>query len=222
MEALLQLSHQIGLALLFLVLLSFASSRDVPRLLRPVAGTAVLVSCIGLAQYSGWELFLRIPSAGMPSATLGYRNFAAMYVILCLPLCAFLLVTAGRRRELWTWGVGLSLLLGRPRDELMHDPPGPDRFHDLPTPLRGEGPVLVGEDGALEGERLLVVAGHLEEPVRDAPAEAFLPEGVRPAPVEVDDPNPVGHRHREGPDGLADGVDAVLLVVGAGDLVQVR
>ena len=46
------------------------------------------VSVIGIGQYLGIA-FLSLPSAGFPSATFGYRNIAAMFIVTVLPF-AFL------------------------------------------------------------------------------------------------------------------------------------
>ena len=61
----------------------------------------------------------------------------------------------------------------------MDDHRGGDHLHHHPY-LRegGNRSVLVGEDGMLECECLLVVVQHRVKSVRDVPVEAFLPEGV--------------------------------------------
>ncbi len=114
-EALVQLSHQIALTLLFLVLLNNLRRQDILRYLRPLVGTGALVSWIGIVQYAGWGLFW-IPSTGMPSATLGYRNFAAMYMILCIPLGFLLFLETRRPTGMWAWGMtvasNLTFLIG--------------------------------------------------------------------------------------------------------------
>ncbi|MBT4139494.1 MAG: tetratricopeptide repeat protein [Candidatus Latescibacteria bacterium] len=47
--------------------------------------TGLTVSIIGILQYHNIA-FTQIPSTGQPSATFGYRNFAAMYLIPLIPL----------------------------------------------------------------------------------------------------------------------------------------
>lgn len=47
-----------------------------------------VVSVIGILQYHGLA-FTRIPSNGQPSATFGYRNFAAMFLVAVIPTCLF-------------------------------------------------------------------------------------------------------------------------------------
>ncbi|MDA0745751.1 MAG: O-antigen ligase family protein [bacterium] len=109
-DALVQLSHQIALTLLFFALLNSIRSTDILDLLKPVVGTAAVVSIIGLLQYPGWGL-LWIPSSGMPSATLGYRNFAAMYMILCIPVSFRLFLAARSRTGTWSWAISTALML---------------------------------------------------------------------------------------------------------------
>jgi len=109
-EALVQISHQLSLTLLFLVLLHTVKPSDVPRYLVPIAVGGGMVACIGVVQYLGLGL-LWIPSAGMPSATLGYRNFAAMAILLSLPAGAYLFTSAGRGRSAWFWGLCCAVML---------------------------------------------------------------------------------------------------------------
>ena len=60
----------------------------------------------------------------------------------------------------------------------MDDHRGGDHLHHHPYLREGNRSVLVGEDGMLECECLLVVVQHRVKSVRDVPVEAFLPEGV--------------------------------------------
>jgi Flp pilus assembly protein TadD/O-antigen ligase len=59
--------------------------------------SGLLVSVAGIAQYLGLELLLRLPTNGHPSATFGYRNFAAMFLVPAAPLAAYLSLRSRRR-----------------------------------------------------------------------------------------------------------------------------
>jgi tetratricopeptide (TPR) repeat protein len=65
---------------------------------RLMALMGLLVSAIGICQYFGFA-FLSLPSAGLPSATFGYRNMTAMFVIIALPFGFLQFLTAKSRRE---------------------------------------------------------------------------------------------------------------------------
>jgi Flp pilus assembly protein TadD/O-antigen ligase len=65
-------------------------------------GVAAVVSGIGVLQYLNLG-FMWIPTNGNPSATFGYRNFAAMYLVAAIPFCAVNLLRATR-----PWQVGLA------------------------------------------------------------------------------------------------------------------
>jgi tetratricopeptide (TPR) repeat protein/O-antigen ligase len=107
-ETLIHLSHQLSLTVLFLGLVNSLHGKTIKRFLQPIGLAAAAVSIVGLIQFPGLG-FLWIPSSGMPSSTLGYRNFAAMYLILSIPLSVLLYVEARRRLHVWVWGVSAAL-----------------------------------------------------------------------------------------------------------------
>ena len=109
-EALVHISQHVGLLLFFLVLLNNLTPRDLPRHLPPIVITATLVAFTGILQFAGWGMH-GIPSAGLPSGTMGYRNYAAMYMILSLPLSVFLFLQARRISQIGLWGFCISLML---------------------------------------------------------------------------------------------------------------
>ena len=96
--ALLELTKILSGCLLFALVAVGFHLRDLPRLLAPWAAAALGVSLIGIGQYHGWQPF-DIPSAGLPSATLGYRNIAAMYLIQSIPICIGLFLIARSKRD---------------------------------------------------------------------------------------------------------------------------
>lgn len=53
------------------------------RILRAVAVVGIGVSILGILEYLGWTWVI-FPSAGRPSATLGFRNIAGMYLAVSL------------------------------------------------------------------------------------------------------------------------------------------
>lgn len=102
---LLPLSVEAGFTLFFLFLL--VSRPSDTTLLRAGGIGCVVVSTIGLVQAMGG--FVDLPSAALPSATLGHRNLAAAYVVSLLPFVAFgAWKTSGRFRHAWWAGLGLS------------------------------------------------------------------------------------------------------------------
>ena len=88
------------------------SDRELLLWSRVTAVALGIVSALGVAQYVGVASTL-IPSAGLPSSTFFYRNFAAMYLVLALPLAAvpFLIAPDTRRTALWSTPLTLGALL---------------------------------------------------------------------------------------------------------------
>lgn len=84
-----------------------------PRLLLHVvtalATAGALISVLGIVQYVGYRP-LAAPSAGLPSATFGFRNIAAMVCVQTLPF-AVILAIEGRRRS-GILGVVAAALIG--------------------------------------------------------------------------------------------------------------
>ena len=109
-EATLLSVHHIGLLLLFFVLLNTVRVQNLTRHIRSIVTAGVIVAIIGIIQYAGWGLHW-IPSAGFPSGTLGYRNFAAMYTILCIPLALLLFLETRRETSIWGWALCTSVLI---------------------------------------------------------------------------------------------------------------
>ncbi len=101
-ESLVMVSQQIALTFLLLCSIDNLRPERLIGYLRPFVGAAAVLALIGLAQYAGWG-FLWIPTTGMPSSTLGYRNFAAMYMVLCIPLGWLLFARSRHRAWIWIW-----------------------------------------------------------------------------------------------------------------------
>ncbi|MBT3602371.1 MAG: hypothetical protein HN521_04820 [Candidatus Latescibacteria bacterium] len=109
-DTLVQVSHHLGLALLFFVLLNNIRTQNILRHMRPIVAIGIVIALIGIAQYAGWGTFWKIPSAGLPGSTLGYRNYAAMFTILCLPLSLLLFIEARHPKPQFGWGLGTAIL----------------------------------------------------------------------------------------------------------------
>ena len=109
-EVILQLSHLIAFPLFFWVVLNNFRSQNLPRYFAYAVGTGIFVAIIGIIQYAGWGLHW-IPSAGFPSGTLGYRNFAAMYTILCIPLSLYLFIESLQEKQRYFWSLGTAILI---------------------------------------------------------------------------------------------------------------
>lgn len=78
------------------------------RVLRAVAIASILVSLIGVSEYLGfsWAMW---PSAGRPSATLGFRNFAGMYLAVAFFLSGRL-VFSESKKDHWLGLVAVVLI----------------------------------------------------------------------------------------------------------------
>ncbi len=82
-----ELIFQLALICLYL-LAAQAKPRDVQIWMWTILGISAVVSTIGIQEYLG-VAFADIPSNGRPSATFGFRNFAAMYLVASLPVCFY-------------------------------------------------------------------------------------------------------------------------------------
>lgn len=103
LDSLVELTHQIALTCLVLVTANTLSSKNFILLLKTNAATGLALALIGILQYQNLA-FDNLPTNGMPSATFGYRNFAAMYLICSIPLTALLsLVTSSKFAFFLSW-----------------------------------------------------------------------------------------------------------------------
>ena len=95
-EALVQISRTFTLLLLALLAAYALRPAAIRTVYTAAAATGAVISCIGIAQYFGWG-FAGIPSVGNPSATFGYRNFAASYLVISIPATAAFAWTSASR-----------------------------------------------------------------------------------------------------------------------------
>ena len=89
LDSLFEIVYQIALLHLFFITTSTLNKQDVDALLWTTVITGMVVSIIGILQYHNLA-FTALPSNGHPSATFGYRNFAAMYLIGVIPIAGLL------------------------------------------------------------------------------------------------------------------------------------
>lgn len=83
-ESLIQSQRIITFSLIPIVFCTIRSQNAVKLIYAIACVTGALISIIGISQYFGWA-FDTIPTVGNPSATFGYRNFAASYLVVLLP-----------------------------------------------------------------------------------------------------------------------------------------
>ncbi len=102
-EALITLSTHVGYGIVALGAAALVPPTQTLSLLRFSAIGGLCVSVIGILEHFGvgWALY---PSAGRPSATFGFRNVAAMYLAVNIPLSASLFLRDKKRD--WLLGVG--------------------------------------------------------------------------------------------------------------------
>jgi len=100
----------INLSILFFLTVNNISKKGIYLILRTWVLVGGIVSIIGIGQYLGLG-FEWIPSAGNPSSTFAYRNMAAMFLILTLPVAGFLFSKSRRIRNEILWGVVTTLLM---------------------------------------------------------------------------------------------------------------
>ncbi|MSS72227.1 MAG: hypothetical protein EXS64_12165 [Candidatus Latescibacteria bacterium] len=109
LDTLVEALNQMALLALFFVAAHTLTLRTLRPVLWASAGAGLAVSLIGILQYHGLA-FLDIPSAALPSATFGNRNFAAMYLVCAAPLAGFLFLTARRRSARVLAGLSATLM----------------------------------------------------------------------------------------------------------------
>ncbi|MDA0746229.1 MAG: O-antigen ligase family protein, partial [bacterium] len=96
--ALIDLSHQLTFALLFLILVATFPAASISSLLRAAAVVGIAVSVLGILESRGVPMGW-LPSSGRPSATFGYRNFAASFLVMNIPLALALWLRGQNLRD---------------------------------------------------------------------------------------------------------------------------
>lgn len=108
--SMLPISTHLASIFLWLALVNGLRWEDFKRMLWVGCGVAGVLSVVGLAQFFGvaddW-----IPSSGLPSATFGYRNLAAAYLVGMLPFTFWVWQQVKGRWGICLWGVTFGLEL---------------------------------------------------------------------------------------------------------------
>ena len=105
--SLLAISTHTGFALFFLFLLNGLDRNGFKKVLTAASAAAAILSIFGVAQYFGWARTW-VPTAGLPSATLGHRNIAAAYLVGMLPLTFWVWYNCKRSSSILIWGAALG------------------------------------------------------------------------------------------------------------------
>lgn len=107
-ESVVILSHRFALLATFLLIVTLIDRRQLTGLFQVVCATSAVTSLIGIGQYAGLA-GLDLPSAGMPSATFGYRNFAAAFTIATIPLIVAEIIRTSHSARRFAWTLALTL-----------------------------------------------------------------------------------------------------------------
>jgi tetratricopeptide (TPR) repeat protein/O-antigen ligase len=108
-EGTIQASRLITGLAIYLIVVNTINRSEIRRILQVSTSTGVVVSLLGIGQYFGWD-FLDIPTVGNPSATFGYRNFAASYLVVLIPAAIAYGLGATRLRNQTLWWIAATLM----------------------------------------------------------------------------------------------------------------
>jgi len=107
--ALLEASKTVTGMICFLILSNHLTPLTIPLIITTCVWASIPIALLGIGDYFNHRPFA-IPSAGLPSATLGFRNIAAMYAIQVLPWAFALFALVRNRIALWLNATALCLL----------------------------------------------------------------------------------------------------------------
>ena len=109
-EALIRVNQLLTMCLFAYSCAWLLDERAIHHVMMAAGISGVMVAVICICQYWGLA-FERIPSVGQPSATFGYRNYLATYLIVVIPITTAGYVSEKSRLQL-AYGAATALLLG--------------------------------------------------------------------------------------------------------------
>lgn len=107
--ALLEASKTVMGLICFLILSNHLTPLTIPLIITTSVWASIPIALLGIGDYFDLRPFA-IPSAGLPSATLGFRNIAAMYAIQVLPWAFAMFALVRNNAALWLNATALCLL----------------------------------------------------------------------------------------------------------------
>jgi O-antigen ligase len=109
--AIIELAHQLTFVGLFILAYHTFQIENFPKFLRICATVGIVVSFMGILEARGIDANWFPLSNGRPSATFEYRNFAAAYLILSLPLTLLLWIQAKKNTDFLLGIVATTMML---------------------------------------------------------------------------------------------------------------
>lgn len=108
LDSFVEVTYHLALVVVFVLSATLRPADAIAPAVWTVVLTGLTVGIIGILQYHDLA-FVQIPTNGHPSATFGFRNFAAMYLICAIPLAVYAQFSA--QRTSWQWLAALSWAL---------------------------------------------------------------------------------------------------------------
>jgi O-antigen ligase/tetratricopeptide (TPR) repeat protein len=105
-----EITHQITFVCLFVLTYHIFPVHALPTVLRLCAIVGILVSILGILEARGINANWFPISNGRPSATFAYRNFAAAYLIMSLPLTLLLWIKAQKNTDVLLGACSTTLM----------------------------------------------------------------------------------------------------------------
>lgn len=109
-SAVAQTHQQFVFLLLAAVTATLLRPADIRTVYAFAASAGGIASLIGIAQYFGIDAVSAIPTVGNPSATFGYRNFAASFLVGLIPPVTVFAWTSRRPRRAALWTLAAALM----------------------------------------------------------------------------------------------------------------
>ena len=111
-EALIQTQRVVTFFIIPFVLINITAQNDFKFIYAIASLTGACISVIGLGQYFGytpWPIN-DIPTVGNPSATFGYRNFAASFLVVLLPATLGFAISEPKATKRQAWAIATALM----------------------------------------------------------------------------------------------------------------